>query len=822
MPYQKNGITEIFFFYQGITLADPFLDSLKNCLNGYQQAILPAPATSVYCCEDQIQLMQEIQRLFLHYQMRKGSLNVNFVAAESARLHQPYMITICEGRGETPQVFIPPAEPSNLRVWLSLDGEGIEVQWNKPTIGCDYVDKFIVWVKGWSDPPEQWKIGTSVASPPAVISGLVPGERYLFAVSASSRLGLGPPSPTVSWDFPIIPGMKKMSISRRPMECSLAQKMKKKWKLSGSIIEVPRRKVMEADERRLAKYEIGNRMMGSGPTKVLLVVGATGAGKSTLIDGIINYVYGVKWEDDFRFKLIKDKAGDEKISQSHSQTKWITAYVLHKEEGFALPYTLTIIDTPGFGDTTGIQADQELMNQLRVFFSNGGGFGVDQLDGICFVVQSALVRLTCTQLYIFNSILSVFGKDVQNSFYVLVTFSDNKTPPVLEAIKTAKIPYKEYFRFNNSALFPEKKDAELGKTYWEMGISYYKKFFKAFEESTPVSLTLTKKVLKERKRLEAALQGIQPQITAGLGRLEHLRQEHATLKQHEADLEANKNFAYKVKIQKQLKANLSIGEYVTNCLKCNFTCHYPCTVPNDDRKGDCDVVDYETGKCMVCPLKCHWQQHFNNPYRFEIIEEEVTRTSNELKEKYERAAGEKLNAQGIVKQLIKEFNQERAKVLELTNRAHDCLQRLDKIALKPDPLGVTEYIDVLIEAERRSACPGFSQRIKYLEDTRGKAELAAKLKGEFDPFKEYMKEFEKEGFNICIFDPDPDVNDVPEMASTSTEREHRMEQLKVKTKMVTNKIGEAVRSGKSRLNEALQRKKTHSPSTESEALEIKD
>ncbi|CAG0885452.1 unnamed protein product [Darwinula stevensoni] len=766
MPYQKIGMTEICFFYKGITLADPFLDSLKNCLTGYQQAILPAPATSVYCREDQIQLMLEIQRLFLHYQKANGSMNVKFVAAEAAQLQQPYMIMLSQGRGEIPpQVFIPPAEPSNVRVQLSLDRQGIEVQWNKPTIGCDYIDKFLVWVKGWSDPTGQWKIGTSVASPPAIILGLFPGDRYLFAVTASSRLGVGPPSRTISCDIPIISGINETS-----KELSLAQKMKK-WKLSGRIIQVPRKEVMKDKKRRLAKFEIGNRTLGSGPTKVLLVVGAMGAGKSTLIDGIINYVYGVKWEDDFRFKMIKDDGSGLNISQSHSQTKWITAYILHKEEGFALPYTLKIIDTPGFGDTAGIEADQELMNQIRIFFLSKGNIGIDQLDGICFVVQSALVRLTSTQQYIFDSILSVFGKDVKNSFYVLATFSDNKTPPVLQAIKTAKIPYKEYFRFNNSALFidTEEEDGELGTTYWEMGVSSYKKFFKVLEKSTPVSLTLTGKVLKERKRLETALQGIQPQIIAGLGRLKNLRQEHAALRQHKADLEANNNFSYKVKIQKQLKVNLAVGEYVTNCLKCNSTCHYPCTVPNDERKGDCDVVDFQTGKCMVCPLNCHWKEHFNNTYRFDITEEEVTKTSDDLKEKYTRATGKRQSAQGIVKQLINEFNQERAKVLELTNKAHRCLQRLDEIALKPDQLGVTEYIDLLIEAESRNASPGFSQSIKYLQDTRGKAELAAKLKGEFDPFHEYMREFEKEGFNISIFDPDPDVNDVSEPLATSPE-----------------------------------------------------
>ena len=37
--------------------------------------------------------------------------------------------------------------------------------------------------------------------------------------------------------------------------------------------------------------------------KTIMLVGATGSGKSTLVDGIVNYILCVDFEDTFRFTI---------------------------------------------------------------------------------------------------------------------------------------------------------------------------------------------------------------------------------------------------------------------------------------------------------------------------------------------------------------------------------------------------------------------------------------------------------------------------------------------------------------------------------------
>ena len=108
---------------------------------------------------------------------------------------------------------------------------------------------------------------------------------------------------------------------------------------------------------------------------------------------------GVEWNDEFRFKLIDEDCEKEvkEKTRAASHTEYITAYTVYQHSGSLVPYPVTIVDTPGFGDTRGIDYDQMVVTQLKHFFSTNGDKGIDHLDVIGFVTQAPLVRLTPTQ-----------------------------------------------------------------------------------------------------------------------------------------------------------------------------------------------------------------------------------------------------------------------------------------------------------------------------------------------------------------------------------------------------------------------------------------
>jgi len=52
------------------------------------------------------------------------------------------------------------------------------------------------------------------------------------------------------------------------------------------------------------------------------------------------------------------------------------------------------------------------------------------------------------------------------------------------------------------------------------------------------------------------------------------------------------------------------------------------------------------------------------------------------------------------------------------NKVQDCLYRLDQIALSRDPLLNVEKLELLFDAEKKMAKPGWEQRTQYFEDAK--------------------------------------------------------------------------------------------------------
>ena len=625
----------------------------------------------------------------------------------------------------------PPGKP-----WAEkVNSDSVLLVWELPKQGSMDITSFSIYMD-YSNTPNKWCKGTILQhdiddrndfqTEKILVGNLTPKTTYRFKVCAENDKGKSPYS------------VMSDSIETEP-SLALKEKVRPQCKKiqegPPTVYELPTYLTVQSEciNKKDVVFFKSPFSTVTVQQKVLMLVGATGAGKTTLINGIANYIMGVEWEDDFRFKLIIEKQSSDR---TESQTKVITAYTFHKEQDFPLPYSLTVIDTPGFGDTGGLERDKKISAQIKEFLTSENG--IDQLHAIGFVVQSALPRLTPTQSYIFDAILSMFGRDIAENIFLMTTFADSEEPQVLDAVRKAKVPFEQYFIFNNAPLFSSKsRNKVFNMALWGMSAESYKDFFSALHTVEARSLKLTEEVLTERQHLEVCLEGLQPQIQAGMVEKSKLKKMKLKLKQHEATMRAHEDFQIKVTVVKQRAVPLEGGLYTTTCSQCNYTCHLHCTISDDSKKYKCASMTWLTLKknttCTICPGKCSWTVHKNTPYRYEFYEAEEIQTLKELLKEFKVAESSRNETAALIDNINERIRKTDDIIEQMLQQARYSLLRLQEIALKPNPMTQAEYIELLIKSEKRECKLGWEDRVQSLEDAKTKALMITKVeKGDVD------------------------------------------------------------------------------------------
>jgi len=513
-------------------------------------------------------------------------------------------------------------------------------------------------------------------------------------------------------------------------------------------------------ENNLIIYQYPNKPFDDNEknlSKTIMVVGETGSGKTTLLNSFLNFLMGIQYEDNFRYKIIIENMNNKNPGVSVTDTVNIYYIRTNIED---MKY-IRIVDTPGFGDTRGLEYDKKIIDMIRETFTKS----CDTINAICFVAKSNETRLTDFQKYIFAQVMALFGKDVGENFIAMLTFCDGQIPNIVESLESSESIFSQirdqiqdpwYLTFNNSAIF-NGIEQKFTRSFWDLGIDSYRSFARKLKMLPEKSLTLSKKVLELRKKLEATIVGLRPQIERSLGIMENIRKEITLVKSNKDKIDQFKNFNYKYKEPKVTKQSLSQGQYTSNCLVCNYTCHYPCYIPDDNNKMNCSAM--KNGVCTVCKNKCKWNEHKNLNFIFVYEEVEKIKTSEDLRKKYVESTSNLKQSEQILKGLEEEFIKILTECYKNTETIKDCVEKLKQSSLCKNPNeSFEDYINSCINNEEREKKPGYSERIKgyqMLKDTNDKIIKAFKGQSvyeDLDKFKDFilkekeeiMKMFEKE------------------------------------------------------------------------------
>ena len=444
-----------------------------------------------------------------------------------------------------------------------------------------------------------------------------------------------------------------------------------------------------------------------------MVIGPTGTGKTTLLNSYINYLMKIKYDDNFRYKIINENFGR---GQSHSQTKDVTNYNIKTPDG----KLYQIIDTPGFGDTVGIKEDENITMKITDFFLHR----LNEINAVCLVVKSSDNRLTACQKYIFNCVFDLFGEDTKDIFIAMLTFCDGGKPQALASLTDKSCLFSQmiknrgndwYFKFNNSAIFEKDIEDVLNLTYWNIGMDSFHKFTQKLDKLPKITLDQTKTVIIERSRLTKNVEILSKRLKEGLNQAETIKGYFKMISELKGNLNDSKNFTKKIKVPKTKKVPITEkGRYMTTCLTCQKTCHPGCWIKDEDDKSGCACI--KDNYCTVCKNKCHWSEHKNRPYELvDYMDEEIV-TLEDLKARYY----DNKNKFDVKTQLLMGAKNDLIKLnLECISTQQEMMSsvnRLKEIALNKTVFeSVEEHIDELILNEKSEHKDGWQIRVQGLE-----------------------------------------------------------------------------------------------------------
>ncbi|XP_028457632.1 uncharacterized protein LOC114571057 [Perca flavescens] len=501
--------------------------------------------------------------------------------------------------------------------------------------------------------------------------------------------------------------------------------------------------------------------------KTILLVGETGTGKSTLINTLVNYTMGVEWEDDVWFKIVEE----EKRRQSESQTSDVIVYQIFGFEDKTLPYSLTIIDTPGYGDTRGIEQDEIISQRLLDWFQSEDG--VHEINAVGLVVKGSVNQLSDRLSCIFNSVISPFGKNIEENIVALVTHSDGLTPEnVLQALKDANIKCAKdeddepvHFMFNNHQKTQKTKKNKVAlKAAWDLSMNQMGEFADFLTKQNPQTLMTTVEVMKSQIRLTACIDNMQERIKEIDLKQTEIQQTQEVLKKHEEEMKKNEKFT--VEVDEPYKAKqrvvrerrwwalgLNYGGAVC-CTVCEENCHYPCTLAlypvqcEVIKDGHCTVctgkcpasVHVKEEQCIYCEGECSDEsRHPKNPWIYVTKTRKVQKTLEDIKEKYEKnkAGGEiKLSLLETLEKNMEELQKEKDQLLE---KSFQHVVHLEQIALNVNSLSTRVHLDFLIEKMKEKGDAEKERKLEEMKSQMDKKEgIKAALRYKFGKLREAM------------------------------------------------------------------------------------
>ena len=264
--------------------------------------------------------------------------------------------------------------------------------------------------------------------------------------------------------------------------------------------------VVQNSESRTVKPDNFRRLLPNDEFINILLLGETGVGKSTFINAFANYLtfnslqqaqsnkptviipvsFLITVGDHFEECTVKfgdiDNSYNEDFNHpGESVTQHCKSYIFHLNR--INGKKIRIIDTPGFGDTRGLEQDDRNMQHILEYINN-----LTHLNAICFLLKPNTSRLNIFFRSCFNQLFTLLDPNAGKNIIFCFTnarstfFTPGNTGPLLKTMLASlsmnDIPFQkentfcfdsESFRFlvasQNNILFNNEDKNEYDKSW---------------------------------------------------------------------------------------------------------------------------------------------------------------------------------------------------------------------------------------------------------------------------------------------------------------------------------------------------------------------
>lgn len=440
----------------------------------------------------------------------------------------------------------------------------------------------------------------------------------------------------------------------------------------------------------------------SGTHMRVLILGQTGSGKSTFLNMAANYLlfgsFGLSPEQQKMLKIIIPTRYLMPTEQGFTHSEYNVAQQgksqTSKPKSYRLGFvdrSITFIDTPGMGDTAGLDRDEKNLEKILKKASNGGA-----LSGIILFFNGAETRDNTTKEYTFSKLIgSIPDVALKNMIVVLTNVRRDSCNFPLDKIRALGVDEDRIFYMQNSVLAsdPETwRDAEIAQHLvmdWHDSMKTLGKIVQKLASSSD-------DISGEFKRMNELRNKVKHQFHQVVIKFSEMRETQYAIDEYESKYNREdavakdfKDYAQKAQVKTKKFIDDPSRHHSTVCAVHHTICHDQCGLEETHKVGDeiftgCQAFNGWHGgaRCTVCSSSrepCSFENHYHARGKFIEVVETLQDRLLEYKERYDDATANAQNARADFLSAEEALKQMQDTIDQFAKEVEKYLEELKKI-----------------------------------------------------------------------------------------------------------------------------------------------